>query len=98
MFQARQALAVPTWFLPEVCHRNFGLAMDSGTEPSKPTGSIESIGSRLHEPLGDLLPVSWHNDPSMLQLATGVNVGQEWGMEIIANPKNYVQETSHSHP
>lgn len=32
-------------------HRNFG-STESGTEASKPIQSIESIGSRLHEPLG----------------------------------------------
>ena len=97
MFQVRYSLAVPTWCLPETWHRNLGSATDSGTEPSKPIQSIESIGSRLHEPLGDLFPVSQWNDPSMLQPAFGVNVGQEWGMQIIANPNNAVQETSHSH-
>ena len=95
--QTLKRVVKPWLSLAPPWHRNFGSATESGTEPSKPIQSIESIGSRLHEPLGDLFPVSQWNDPSMLQPAFGVNVGQEWGMQIIANPNNAVQETSHSH-
>ncbi|CAL1173637.1 unnamed protein product [Cladocopium goreaui] len=43
--------------------RNLGSATDSGTEPSKPIQSIESIGSRLHES-GLCKPCAWFWKPT----------------------------------
>ncbi|CAL1173636.1 unnamed protein product [Cladocopium goreaui] len=43
--------------------RNLGSATDSGTEPSKPIQSIESMGSRLHES-GLCRPCAWFWKPT----------------------------------
>ncbi|CAL1173638.1 unnamed protein product [Cladocopium goreaui] len=43
--------------------RNLGSATDSGTEPSKPIQSIESMGSRLHES-GLCKPCAWFWKPT----------------------------------